>query len=75
MQFCIPPCHPLRFMIWSIVQFEILNILLAVRLFQAHWAGRKILIKCDNEAVVSVLRSLSGGLCPEHLVCMCISGH
>ena len=35
----------------------LVNILLAVRLFQAHWAGRKILIKCDNEAVVSVLMS------------------
>ena len=42
---------------WSIVQLEMVNILLAVRLFQAHWASRKVLIKCDNEAVVSVLRS------------------
>ena len=42
---------------WSIVQLEMVNILLAVRLFQAHWAGKKVLIKCDNEAVVSVLRS------------------
>ena len=40
-----------------IVQLEMVNILLAVKLFQAHWAGRKVLIKCDNEAVVSVLRS------------------
>ena len=48
---------PQGFMNWSIVQLEMVNILLAVRLFQAHWAGRKILIKCDNEAVVSVLRS------------------
>ena len=42
---------------WSIVQLEMVNILLAVKLFQAQWAGRKILVKCDNEAVVSVLRS------------------
>ena len=48
---------PLGFMNWSIVHLEMVNILLAVRLFQAHWASRKVLIKCDNEAVVSVLRS------------------
>ena len=48
---------PLGFMNWSIVQLEMVNILLAVRLFQKQWAGRKVLIKCDNEAVVSVLRS------------------
>ena len=48
---------PLGFMNWSIVQLEMVKILLAVRLFQAHWASRKVLIKCDNEAVVSVLRS------------------
>ena len=42
---------------WSIVQLEMVNILLAVRLFQPHWAGRKVLVKCDNEAVVTVLRS------------------
>ena len=47
----------LGFMNWSIVQLEMVNTLLAVRLFQAHWPGRKVLIKCDNEAVVSVLRS------------------
>ena len=33
------------------------NILLAVRLFQAQWSGRRVLIRCDNEAVVSVLWS------------------
>ena len=42
---------------WSIVQLEMVNILLAVRLFQPHWAGRKVLVKCDNEAVVTVLIS------------------
>ena len=40
---------------WSIIQLEMVNILF--RLFQAHWAGKKVLIKCDNEAVVSVLRT------------------
>ena len=42
---------------WSIVHLEMINILLSIRLFQAQWAGRKVLIKCDNEAVVTVLRS------------------
>ena len=43
----------LAYMSWSIVQLEMVNILLAVRLFQSHWAGRKVLVKCDNEAVVT----------------------
>ena len=42
---------------WSIVQLEMVNILLVARLFQAQWAHHKVLIRCDNEAVVSVLRS------------------
>ena len=45
------------FMNWSIVHLEMMNNLLAVRLFQVQWFGRKVLIRCDNEAVVSVLRS------------------
>ena len=49
----IPEGH----MNWSIVHLEMINILLSIRLFQAQWAGRKVLIKCDNEAVVTVLRS------------------
>ena len=67
-----------KFMNLSIVQLEMLNILLAVRLFHAQWAGRKILIKCDNETVVSVLRSarpktLTWGPVPEYLVCVSLS--
>ena len=45
------------YMSWSIVHLERVKVLLAVRLFQTQWAGRKVLIKCDNEAVVTVLRS------------------
>ena len=41
----------------SIVHLEMVNVLLAVRLFQTKWAGRKVLIKCGNKAVVTVLRS------------------
>ena len=33
------------------------NILVALRLFAPQWSGRKILVKCDNQAVVTVLRS------------------
>ena len=48
---------PRGFMNWSIVHLEMVNILLAVRLFQRQWSGRRVLIRCDNEAVVTVLRS------------------
>ena len=33
------------------------NILLAIRTFKRQWATKKVLIQCDNEAVVTVLRS------------------
>ena len=33
------------------------NILLAVRLFQNQWTGHRVLIRCEYEAVVTVLRS------------------
>ena len=42
---------------WSIAQLEMINILLVVRLFQAQWAHHKVLIRCGNKAIVSVLRS------------------
>ena len=42
---------------WSIVHLKMVNMLVSVKLFQAQWPGRKVLIKCDNEAVVTVLRS------------------
>ena len=45
------------FMNWSIVHLEMVNILLAVRLFQNQWSGCRVLTRCDNEAVVTVLRS------------------
>ena len=43
------------FMQWTIVHLEMVNILLAVRAFAVHWSHKKVLIKCDNEAVVCVL--------------------
>ena len=45
------------FMKRSIVHLEMVNILIAIRLFKFLWKGRKTLIKCDNEAVVSVLKT------------------
>ena len=41
----------------TIVHLEMVNILLAVRLFSSLWLGRKVLIKCDNNAVVTILRT------------------
>ena len=40
---------------WNIVHLEMVNILLAMRLFANIWAAKKIQINCDNEAVVTVL--------------------
>ena len=42
---------------WTIVHLEMVNILLAVRLFKDLWASKKVQIHCDNAAVVTVLRS------------------
>ena len=38
----------------DIVHLEMLNIVLALRLFAQYWTGTRILIKCDNDAVVKV---------------------
>ena len=46
-----------RFRNWTIVHLEMVNILIAVRLFKFQWASRKVLIHCDNEAVVTVLKT------------------
>ena len=41
----------------TIVHLEMVNILLAIRTFKRQWATKRVLIQCDNEAVVTVLRS------------------
>ena len=33
------------------------SILIAIRLLKFQWASHKVLIRCDNEAVVTVLKS------------------
>ena len=48
---------PLGYRSWTIVHLEMVNILVAVRLFHQQWASKKVLIHCDNAAVVSVLKS------------------
>ena len=40
---------------WTIVHLEMVNILLAMILFANIWASKKILINCDNQALVTVL--------------------
>ena len=41
----------------NIVHLEMLNILVALRIFGPQWAKQKLLIKCDNDAVVKVMNS------------------
>ena len=48
---------PRGFRNWTIVHLEMVNILMALRLFAQLWSTRKILIQCDNLAVVTVLKS------------------
>ena len=39
----------------GIVHMEMVNIVVALKAFGPMWAGKRILVKCDNEAVVHVL--------------------
>ena len=41
----------------DIVHLEMVNIVMALRLFARLWSGTRILVKCDNEAVVKVLKA------------------
>ena len=42
---------------FPIVNLEMLNILVAIRVWCQYWSNRWIIIKCDDQAVVSVLNS------------------
>ena len=42
---------------FSIVHLEMLNILVAIRVWANVWKHQRVLIKCDSQAVVSVLNS------------------
>ena len=48
---------PKNFENYGIVHLEMLNILVALRVWCHQWATHRILLKCDNQAVVSVLNS------------------
>ena len=48
---------PLGYENMSIVHLEMLNILVAIRVWGPHWNGKAIRISCDNQAVVMVLNS------------------
>ena len=38
-----------------IIQLEMVNIILALRVFRPMWSGRRVLVRCDNDDVVQVL--------------------
>ena len=40
---------------FTIVHLEMLNLLVAIRLWGKQWASHKVVLHCDNQAVVSVL--------------------
>ena len=48
---------PLGFKDYDIVHLEILNIVVALKIWANKWKDKKIEIKCDNMAVVDVIRS------------------
>ena len=48
---------PRGFHDYSIIHLEILNILVACKIWASHWENKKIQIFCDNLAVVEILTS------------------
>ena len=48
---------PKGFMQMGIVHLEMLNILVALRVWATQWATKTISVKCDNQVVVSILQS------------------
>ena len=63
---------PLGYKQMSIVHLEMLNIMVTIRTWGQFWAGQKICIHCDNQAVVCVLttgknqRSNTGCHCKKY---------
>ena len=45
------------YMNWTIVHLKTINVLLVLCLFHNHWTKKKVLIHCDNQAVVTVLNT------------------
>ena len=52
----------------DIVHLEMVNIIVALRVYAHAWKGTRILIKCDNDAVVKVL---SGGKARDPFLAAC----
>ena len=48
---------PLGYNNFNICHLEMLNILLALRVWIDHWANSMISVACDNQAMVQVLNS------------------
>ena len=48
---------PKGYMHMGIVHLEMLNILVALRVWAKQWATKTISVKCDNKAVVTILQS------------------
>ena len=42
----------------SISHLEIMTIIIAVKVWAHSWSGRRLLVKCDNAAAVSVIRTV-----------------
>ena len=53
--YAIPLCK--GFNQFHIVQLEMLNVLVAIRVWANQWKGKTIVIACDNQAVVSVINT------------------
>ena len=41
----------------NIAHLEMVNILVALKVFCRQWAGKRVMVHCDNQAVVCVLQS------------------
>lgn len=54
---------------WNIVHFEMLAIIVLVQLFKKELAGRRMVLYCDNDAVVSVINS---GRSRNHILQRCL---
>ena len=52
----------------TIVHLEMVNIVLALKVFGTMWKGKRIVIRCDNDAVVQVL---SKGRARDHFLAAC----
>ena len=59
---------PRGYMGYTIVHLEILNIVVACKVWANYWASKRIQIWCDNQAVVEVLTT---GKCKDKILAVC----